>query len=95
VLLMTKNRRILLTLAVVAVPLGAQTEAGYLRPILEDEILAPQVAVFQLRQYILRRVAKPPAPSNVDQWAAESASYKPMLLQAPNSARCGAITEAI
>jgi hypothetical protein len=60
-LLMTKTFWTLI-LAVMAVHLGAQTEASYLRPILEDEILAPQVAVFQLRQYILRRVAKPPAP---------------------------------
>ncbi len=77
---MTKICRILLTLGVVTVPLGAQTEAAYLRPILEDEILAPQVAVFQLRQYILRRVAKPPAPASAEQWTAESASLRKRLL---------------
>jgi len=76
---MTKTFRTLI-LAVMAVPLGAQTEASYLRPILEDEILAPQVAVFQLRQYILRRVAKPPAPTSVEQWDAESASLRKRLL---------------
>jgi dienelactone hydrolase len=77
---MTKTYRTLLALAVVAVPLTAQTEAGYLRPILEDEILAPQVAVFQLREYILRRVAKAPAPTSREQWAAESASLRKRLL---------------
>ncbi len=77
---MTKTCRTLLTLAVTAVPLGAQTEASYLRPILEDEILAPQVAVFQLRQYILRHVAKPPAPASAEQWTAESASLRKRLL---------------
>ena len=70
----------LLTIAVLTMPLGAQTEAAYLRPILEDEILAPQVAVFQLRQYVLRRVAKPPAPTSAEQWTAESASLRKRLL---------------
>jgi dienelactone hydrolase len=77
---MTKTCRTILTLAVVAVPLGAQTEASHLRPILEQEILAPQVAVFQLRQYILRRVAKPPAPTSAERWTAESASLRKRLL---------------
>ena len=77
---MTKSCRMLLTIAVLTMPLGAQTEAAYLRPILEDEILAPQVAVFQLRQYVLRRVAKPPAPTSAEQWTAESASLRKRLL---------------
>lgn len=77
---MTKTCRTILTLAVVAVPLGAQTEASHLRPILEEEILAPQVAVFQLRQYILRRVAKPHAPTSAEQWTAESATLRKRLL---------------
>src|ERR1700722_16784056 len=77
---MTKSCRMLLTIAVLTMPLGAQTEAAYLRPILEDEILAPQVAVFQLRQYVLHRVAKPPAPTSAEQWTAESASLRKRLL---------------
>jgi dienelactone hydrolase len=77
---MTKTCRTLLTLAVLTAPLGAQTGAIYLRPILEDQILAPQVANFQLRQYILRRVAKPPAPTSAEQWTAESASLRKRLL---------------
>jgi hypothetical protein len=39
---MTKTGRTLLILAVVTAPLAAQTEADYLRPILQDEILAPR-----------------------------------------------------
>jgi dienelactone hydrolase len=77
---MTKPRRVLLTIAVFTAPLGAQTEAGHLRPILADEIVPPQVAVFELRQYILGRVAKPPAPSSAQQWTAESARLRKRLL---------------
>jgi len=74
------NCRALLTLTVFIAPVWAQTEADYLRPILEGEILAPQVTVFQLRQYILHRVAKPPAPSSAEQWTAESARLRRHLV---------------
>ena len=74
------NCRALLTLTVLTSPVWAQTEAGYLRPILEDEIVAPQVAVFQLRQYILHRVAKPPSPSSAEQWTAASARLRQHLV---------------
>jgi dienelactone hydrolase len=77
---MRKTCRILLALAAMAAPLGAQTEASYLLPILQDEILPHQVAVFQLRQFILRRVAKPPAPTSAEQWTAESATLRKRLL---------------
>jgi dienelactone hydrolase len=78
---MTKICRRLLALALVSVPICAQTEVSYLRHILEDEILAPQVAVFQLRQYVLRRVAKPPAPASAEEWNAESANLRKRLLR--------------
>lgn len=76
----TKSYPLFLTLAVLATPLWAQTEASHLRPILEDEILSPQVAVFQLRQYVLHRVAKPPIPTSAEQWTAESARLRKRLL---------------
>jgi dienelactone hydrolase len=75
-----KSYGVLLALAALARPLSAQTEASHLRPILENEILAPQVAVFQLRQYILHRVAKPPAPASAEQWSAETVRLRKRLL---------------
>jgi dienelactone hydrolase len=80
---MMKHCRTILALAALAplaAPLGAQTESTYLRPILDDKILSSQVANFQLRQYILRRVAKPPAPSTAEQWTADSARLRKRLL---------------
>jgi dienelactone hydrolase len=59
----------------------AQTEARQLRPILSEEILAPQVAVFQLRQYIVDRVAEPPTPTSAPQWTAEAAKVREQLLK--------------
>jgi hypothetical protein len=64
---MAKLRRSLLLLAVAGVAL-AQTEPRYLEDILKEEVLPPSVALFQLRQYILNRVAKPPAPASAAQW---------------------------
>ena len=78
--LLMRNCLALLAIAVSISPVCAQTEADYLKPILEDEILAPQVAVFQLRQYILHRVAKPPAPASAVQWTADSARLRRHLL---------------
>jgi dienelactone hydrolase len=71
---------LLLTLAVLATPLCGQTEAAHLRPILEEETLPPQVAVFQLRQYVLHRVAKAPTPASAEQWSVESARLRKRLL---------------
>src|SRR5438477_10437025 len=77
---MMNSYRLLLAIAILVTPLCAQTEASHLRPILEDEILAPQVAVFQLRQYVLHRVAKPPAPTSAEQWTAEADRLRKRLL---------------
>jgi dienelactone hydrolase len=76
----TKSCRLLLTFTVLLTPLRAQTEADYLRPILQDEILPAQIAVFQLRQYVLHRVAKPPTPTSADQWTANSATLRKRIL---------------
>lgn len=77
---MMKSCRLLFALAILPAFLRAQTEAGYLRPILEDEILAPQIAVFQLKQYVLDRVAKAPAPTSAQQWTAEASRLRKRLL---------------
>jgi dienelactone hydrolase len=77
---MMNSYRLLLAIAIWVTPICAQTEASHLRPILEDEILAPQIAVFQLRQYILHRVAKPPAPTSAEQWTAETVRLRKRLL---------------
>jgi len=40
--------------------LHAQSDSRQVQAVLKDPILSPEVSLFQLRQYILSRVAKPP-----------------------------------
>src|SRR5438093_13175698 len=59
----------------------AQSEPPQLEPILKEEILSPDVSLFQLKQYILSRAAKPPGPASLQQWASESKRLREHLLQ--------------
>ena len=47
---------------------------------LGEEILPSNVAVFQVRDYILKKVPKPPNPSSAEQWTAESKRLRQHLL---------------
>ncbi len=59
----------LLPLLVVAPALAhAQAETQAIAPILKDEILAPAVALRELRDRIVARVPKPPAPASAAEW---------------------------
>ena len=57
-----------------------QSDSRQLSAILSDEIISPSVSLFQLRQYLLNRVTKPPAPSSAQQWAAEAKRLREHLL---------------
>jgi dienelactone hydrolase len=59
----------------------SQSEPAQLEPILKEEILSPEVSLFQLKQYIMSRVAKPPAPASLQQWTAESKRLREHLLK--------------
>ena len=59
----------------------AQAEPEPVGVVLSEEIQSPQVSVFQLRQYLLRHVAKPPAPASAQQWTAESKRLREHLLK--------------
>jgi dienelactone hydrolase len=78
---MTKCLRILLTLAVSVLPVLAQTEPRYLEGILKDESLPPDVALFQLRQFILNRVGKLPAPGSAAEWSSESSRLRSQIMK--------------
>lgn len=58
----------------------AQSDAQQVGPILGEEILPPQVALFQLRDYILRYVAPPPNAMSAAQWTAEAKRLREYLL---------------
>src|SRR5437870_3988956 len=77
---MNRVGRYFLMLAIASGPLPAQTEASQLKDLLAEEVLPPDVALYQLRQYILQRVGKLPAPSSAAQWTAESKSTRDRIL---------------
>jgi len=59
---------------------NAQSDAEPLSPILGEEILSPQVATFELKEYILRHVANPPSASSAAQWTTEAKRLREHLL---------------
>src|SRR5215831_13779726 len=59
---------------------SGQTEPQHLEGILKEEVLPQSVAQFQLRQYILGRVAKLPTPASSAQWVADSKRIRAQIL---------------
>ena len=58
-----------------------QSDPEELSPILKDEILSQAVAEFQVRQYIVERIAPPPRlPSRPREWTSEAARLRHHLL---------------
>ena len=58
----------------------AQSDAQDAGAILKEEVLSPQVALFQLRDYLLRHVVKPPNPATAEEWSAEATRLREHLL---------------
>src|ERR1700742_883870 len=77
---MTRCQRLFLTFAICVIPSLAQTESRYLEDILKDQSLPPEVALFQLRQYILHRVGKLSVPKSAADWTQESSQIRRKLL---------------
>ena len=73
--------RLLPLLLVVPSLAFAQADPRDLAPILKEEILAPAVALRELREHIVARVAKPPAPSSAPQWTDASKRLRQQLLE--------------
>jgi dienelactone hydrolase len=71
----------LLPLALVLPSLAlAQAEPQDLAPILKEEILAPAVALHELRAHIVGRVAKPPASASAAEWSEAATRLRQRLL---------------
>jgi dienelactone hydrolase len=76
----------LIFLALFIIPLAAslvygQSEPEVLSPLLKDEILPQPVAEFQIRQYIIERIAPPPrVPTRPQEWTSEASRLRHHLL---------------
>ena len=77
-----KTRFLALLLIALGVSLAhGQSEPEDLNAILKDEILPPAVAEFQIRQYLVERIAAPPrVPSSPQEWTSEAARLRHHLL---------------
>ena len=58
-----------------------QSEPNEISQVLGEEILAPSVAVHQVKSYILSRVAPPPSATNAQQWTEQAKRLRQHLLQ--------------
>ena len=58
----------------------AQIRTQDLAPILKQELLPPAVAQYQLRQYILQRIAPIPPPSSAAEWTVKSKHLREQIL---------------
>jgi dienelactone hydrolase len=58
----------------------AQADREIVNPVLAEQIQSPSASVFQLKQYILARVAKPPEATSAREWTAESNRLRRHLL---------------
>lgn len=58
-----------------------QSSSSQLTPVLSEEIQSPVISVFQMKQYLLKKAVKPPAPTSADQWTAESRRLRERLLK--------------
>ncbi len=59
----------------------AQSEPERVATVLREPILAPEVAVYQIKQYLLARVARPPAPASAREWDAQEKNLREHLLR--------------
>jgi dienelactone hydrolase len=75
----TKHLAVPLVFIAAGLALG-QSDVEQVDPILGEEILSPHVALFQIREYLLLRVAKPPVASSAREWTAEANRLRQHLL---------------
>ena len=75
--------RFAVLLAVLLAPamLPAQSNPHALQPVLERELQTPEVAVFQLQQYLMKRVPKLVVPATGEAWTAEGARIRKRVLE--------------
>ena len=64
-----------------AAPAWPQADAQHMRGILSEKILPHEVAVYEVRAYLLNHIAKPPAATSADAWTAEASRIRAHLLR--------------
>jgi hypothetical protein len=67
-------------LLVLAAAAAAQTQPRQIAELLQPELQTPDVVAFELRSYLLKKVPRPPAPTNAEQWSAEAQQLRRRFL---------------
>jgi hypothetical protein len=77
------NQRLLAVLLTLCfAPLAvSQSDAQDVGIVLDEEILSPATALYQMKQYILTRVAQPPAATGASEWTAQAQRLRQHLLK--------------
>jgi len=61
--------------------LVAQSTSQYVRPALEQPLLPHEVLVYQLRQYLLGRIAQSPVPGSAASWTQDAQQIRAQFLR--------------
>lgn len=72
---------LLISLSLLPESLLGQSEPRPLGVVLGEEIVASPVSLFQLKEYLLSRIAKPPSPSSAQQWTTEARQLRERALR--------------
>jgi len=70
-----------LAMCLLSAPAYGQADPASVKDILGGENLAPVVSAFQVRQYILNRLAPPPKPQSREAWTAEAERIRQHVLR--------------
>jgi dienelactone hydrolase len=71
---------VLLSILLATPYVRAQSDPEPMGVILGEEILSPGVSLFQLKEYLLKHIAKPPSPSSASQWTKDAKQLRERLL---------------
>ena len=66
---------------IVSLPAWAQADVQRVGVVLSEEILPPQVALHEVKEFLLERVASPPKATSASAWTSEAARIRTHLLQ--------------
>jgi len=80
-MLATMMKRFRFLLPLLPCLVAAQTEPRRLAELLQSEWQSPDTVAFQLRNYLVRKAPKLPAPSTADQWTAEAQKLRQRVLR--------------
>jgi len=75
------SNRILAAAIALCVSALAQTEPGSVRPMLEADLLTPDVVSFQVRNYLIQKVPALPKPASAEAWTAQSKTMREKFLR--------------